>query len=300
MRDEHFVSWPPSPQLAIAVFPYIRSVYWNIWREFFQPYEIKLNRQILGLPAVEPQGGDADQRNLRAERNAEGGVVGFLQSILDALGPEEGEEEEGGPPGEIQGGIRIGRDDGADRGRPNNEADLILDVELIVGEDDDNENPAGAQPDVDAAPAPDIPRVPQPQPQPQNPAGPEHGHEVPPAPPANRPGLGTILSNASNALVSALIIPGISFVMGEALRLVLPSSWVSGPSSPLSSAQARFWARQKPGLLQQQWGRSLVGGCLYVVLRDFIRLYAKHRKVATMGHRKVRNIDRARRHADRK
>ncbi|KAF4122290.1 Zinc finger, C3HC4 type (RING finger) [Geosmithia morbida] len=292
MRDEHFASWPPSPQLAIAVFPYIRSVYWNLWREFVQPYEIRLNRRILGLPVVEPQGGDVDQRNLRAERNAEGGVVGFLQSILDALGPEE-EEEGGGGDGQ---NIRVGRGNGAgpDGQRADHE-ELILDLELVIGNDEDEDAQDGAQ-QQPAAPAPQVPPH---QDQVRRQEGPEHGHEVPPAPPANRPGLGTILSNVSNALVSALIIPGISFAMGEALRLMLPRSWVSSSSSGSLPTSSRVWARQKPGLLQQQWGRSLVGGCLYVVMRDVIRLYAKHRKVAAMENRRVRNVDRPRRHVDR-
>jgi hypothetical protein len=82
----------------------------------------------------------------------------------------------------------------------------------------------------------------------------------------------------------------VSFAMGELLRLALPKQWTAASSFPRGSTM-------RPGLLQQQWGRSLVGGCLYVVLKDFLRLYTKYRKVAAIGNRKVKNVDRARRRA---
>jgi len=117
------------------------------------------------------------------------------------------------------------------------------------------------------------------------------GHEVPQAPP-RRMGLSAILSNVSNAIVGALIMPGISYAMGEALRLVLPKAWTTvGPRNPWS----RYGMVGRPGLLQQQWGRSLVGGCLYVVLKDVVRVYTKSRRVAAMGNRRVKNVDRRRR-----
>ncbi len=41
------------------------------------------------------------------------------------------------------------------------------------------------------------------------------------------------------------------------------------------------------GLLQQKWGRSVVGGCLFVVLKDAITLYCKWRRAKNQGKRKV-------------
>lgn len=46
------------------------------------------------------------------------------------------------------------------------------------------------------------------------------------------------------------------------------------------------------GLLQQVWGRSLAGGALYVVFRDFFRLYVKYRKADAKSYRRVQNFDR--------
>jgi hypothetical protein len=117
-------------------------------------------------------------------------------------------------------------------------------------------------------------------------------HEAPQAPPARRMGLGALLSSISNAVVGALILPGVSFAMGEALRLVLPKTWTSSSARNPWTLYGGFGGR--PGLLQQQWGRSLVGGCLYVVLKDVIRVYAKSRRVVAMGNRRVKNVDRKR------
>lgn len=284
MHDDHFVSWPPSPQLAMAVFPYIRSIYYNLWREFVFPHELNLNRQILGLPPADTRGNNREQRRI-VERN-EGGLLGFLQNVLDALDPE-GEENRGGdgenPQGEQEG--------------DNAEGPNRIDVEFVLEADQGaeaalNDIPNGVD-GVDDLPGLEAqPRL-QPQPQQEAAAQPEqnqenrNNHEAPPAPPARRFELGTLLSNFSNMLVSSLILPGVSFAMGEALRLVLPKSWTTTPP--------RFAWGQRPGLLQQQWGRSLVGGCLYVVAKDVIRLYTKHRKVAAMSVRRVKNVDRPRR-----
>lgn len=283
MHDDNFVSWPPSPQLAIAVFPYIRSLYYNMWREFVFPYEMNFNRQILGLPLAEPprrnnnDDDDADQRRI-AQRNGEGGLVGLLQGVLDALDPDD--EENRNANGQGDGNVGEGDQD-----------DVVVDVEVIVDGDEVNNialadlpNGVGQQPGAghEGAEAEAPPAAPQPQQDQQ----PQNNHEAPQAPP-RRFDLGTLLSNFSNALVSSLILPGISFAMGEALRLSLPSSW--------TTASPRFAWRQRPGLLQQQWGRSLVGGCIYVVMKDAIRFYAKYRKVSAMGSRRVKNVDRPRR-----
>lgn len=118
-------------------------------------------------------------------------------------------------------------------------------------------------------------------------------HEAPQAPPARGMGFGGLLSSISNSVVSALILPGVSFAMGEALRLVLPKAWTASASrSPWA-----FYAGPggRPGLLQQQWGRSFIGGCLFVVLKDAIRVYAKYWRVAAIRNRRVKNFDRKRR-----
>ena len=285
MHDEHFVSWPPSPQLAMAVFPYIRSLYYNMWREFVLPHEIEFNRQILGLPPTEPVRNDEGDQQRVAQRNGEGGLVGLLQGLLDALDPDDEENGEAnlGDGQAAQGDANVGEGD---------QNQVVVDVEVVLDEEEVNDvAPAGLPNGVDQGPGGEHEgaegEAPQPAAEPQQGQEPQHNHEAPPAPPARRFDLGTLLSSFSNTLVSSLILPGISFAMGELLRLALPSPWTM--LSPQSAS------RQRPGLLQQQWGRSLVGGCLYVVLKDAIRFYAKYRKVVAMGDRRVKNVDRPRR-----
>ncbi|KAF9765443.1 hypothetical protein IL306_002268 [Fusarium sp. DS 682] len=310
LHDDTFLTWPPSPQLAMAVFPYVRSVYLNLWREFVFPYEVNLNRQIMGLPPVEPRRDQPPANERQPEqRNGEGGVVGFLNGLIEALEGDDVDED--------------GQDDAGPAGQDGDGGVVIeLVIEEVDRDDQDgfdvgpaeqNEGPYDEP--ANAAPAPrpageaqedqphDPAHVPQDEPRDvvvapaaapdggnENQAAQQNRHEAPQAPPARRPGLGTILSGVSNAIVSALILPGVSFAMGELLRLALPKQWTSASSFPRGSTM-------RPGLLQQQWGRSLVGGCLYVVLKDFLRLYTKYRKVAAMGNRKVKNVERARRRA---
>ncbi|KAK0383003.1 hypothetical protein NLU13_8919 [Sarocladium strictum] len=326
MHDPGFFTWPPSPQLAMAILPYIRSTYFNLWRETVLPYEIKLNRQLLGLPPLEEnnnngrnnqnQNNGGQNNNRDEQRNAEGGIMGMLQGLLDVLDPEdedfEGEDEAGGDMRIIQREVNAGgiagielelvieevgpegaeppaqnaenenepRDQGA-AFEDNDQGVQIIDAWDDALEDGTAQNNDAAQEEEhDAAPAPAIALAP---PQAVEPAAPED-HEAPQAPPARRPSLGTILLNISNAFVGALALPVVSFAAGELLRLALPYSWTA---KPIGLHRAR-------GLMQEQWGRSVVGGCIYVVVRDAMRVYAKQRKVAAMGTRKVKNVERKR------
>ncbi|KAK5996664.1 Small glutamine-rich tetratricopeptide repeat-containing protein 2 [Cladobotryum mycophilum] len=277
IRDENFLTWPPSPRLAMVALPIIRRMYWNFWKDFVLPYEVKLNRQIMGLPPLDSSDAPAARNNRpNPQRQGEGGFIGLLQNILDVLDPDEEEHIIGNnhiAAPRVHQEIHVNEqgDDG----------DIM--VELVVEEFEEEEEMNGqngaAQEQQDhrqhQGPAHAVAG------EQQRPAG---QHEAPQAPPARRLGLGGLLSNVSNSIVSALLLPGISYAMGEALRLILPRSWTATPRNPLF---ARMAAR--PGLLQQQWGRSLVGGCLYIVLNDVLRLYSKSRKVAAMNNRRVKN-----------
>ena len=75
------------------------------------------------------------------------------------------------------------------------------------------------------------------------------------------------------------MFPVVSYGMGELLRITVPKAWVASPGS-----------RPPTGLLQQRWGRSLVGGCLFVVLKDKFPLYIKYRRVEVKRNRKVRSV----------
>ncbi|KAG5953689.1 hypothetical protein E4U53_003676 [Claviceps sorghi] len=343
LHDDTFFAWPPSPQLAIAVFPYIRSAYYHLWREFVFPYETKLSRQILGLPPVPavPANNDAQQdahhdanqdanQNGRPQENGEGGFVGLLQGILNALDPEDDDDDVDvndlnhieflngddhdngqGEGGEIMFELRIEGIDahidgvGGEQGGENAIHVGLGGFGANPGEGG-HAGPGGVQDEaaIDGGlhveqDARDPADAPEPRPGPVGDGeavgdGQVQGqHEAPQAPPARRLGLGGLLYSISNSVVGALILPGVSFAMGEALRLVLPRSWTATASRSPWTMFAGPGGR--PGLLQQQWGRSLIGGCLFVVLKDALRVYAKSRRVAAMSNRRVKNVDRRRR-----
>ena len=285
VHDDKLISWPPSPQLAIATFPLLRSVYYSLYREFVLPYEVKLNRQIMGLPPTEQPQPNRPER--RGGENQQGGLIGLLQGLLDAF---EAEDDEGDA-FNIGGNVQIQAEIQAEEVQPGDENqgnDIMVEVVIEEVEDEDEDNipelPGNELPAIEV-PGDQRDDAPVQQDQEQDPA--EDGHEAPRAP-AQRQGLGTLLTSISNSLAGSLLLPGISYLIGEALRYCLPRSWTTIMPG-LNFGASRF---VRPGLLQQQWGRSLIGGCLYIVIQDMVRVYAKHRKVALTGHRKVKNVTR--------
>ncbi|KAI0110175.1 hypothetical protein F4814DRAFT_394310 [Daldinia grandis] len=83
-----------------------------------------------------------------------------------------------------------------------------------------------------------------------------------------------------NFLAGSLLFPGVCYGMGEILRFVLPSRFVTRPASGFCT-----------GLLQERWGRSLVGGCLFVVLKDIFSLWVKYRRIMNWPSRKIKNVE---------
>lgn len=109
-----------------------------------------------------------------------------------------------------------------------------------------------------------------------------------PPPPARNQNNWEIHQNIStvhvvSTVMGALMFPPISSLMGDLLKLTLPSRWVLKPRSrwPLGGA------RGAQGILQEKWGRTLVGGCLFVVLKDVVTLYCKWKKAKDFGKRKI-------------
>ncbi|KAK8027976.1 hypothetical protein PG991_005032 [Apiospora marii] len=89
------------------------------------------------------------------------------------------------------------------------------------------------------------------------------------------------LSSVLNFFAGALLWPTVSYSVGNLLRLTLPKPWVTRPSTgPIT------------GLLQERWGRSLIGGCLFVVLKDAFFLYTKYRRAINRPHRRIVSVAR--------
>ena len=88
-------------------------------------------------------------------------------------------------------------------------------------------------------------------------------------------------SSIGQLLLGALAFPYVAAGMGGLLRLVLPRSWTSSTSA--------FGGRSR--LLQHRWGRSMIGGCLFVVVKDALGVYCRWRLVQSHRHRRIVDYD---------
>lgn len=296
-------SWPPSPAWVMTVLPWVSFSYNRIYFDLFGAYERRLNQALRGrgppnedAPAIE--GGnneDGQQIDVVADNGAveqeddEGYFAQALRvgnAVLNMLGDENNDEE---VVAEIE--LQIGHN--ADEEAVveelqeqlaevvNNNSDQGI---VVVGEGQDeareaaNEQ-AGENAGEAAAPEPVI-RM---EARADDPAAPNNANnnQAPEEPIREARGTSTTLTDLVNGVVSALSIPIVCWGAGEVLRVTLPTSWVM-----------RQNARAATGLLQEQWGRSLVGGAVFIVARDMVNLYTKHKRVEVRKHRKVRNVPR--------
>lgn len=94
--------------------------------------------------------------------------------------------------------------------------------------------------------------------------------------------------DVASTVMGALFFPAISSLMGDLLKHTLPKTWVTKPFL-LDIIASPMKKRVLPatGLLQEKWGRSLVGGCLFVVLKDALILYVKWKRARDQGKRRV-------------
>lgn len=102
-----------------------------------------------------------------------------------------------------------------------------------------------------------------------------------PVPVARPPRADDALGSLINFFAGAFLWPTVSYGMGRLLQLALPKAWVNRSHSSSSTS-----------LLQERWGRSLVGGCLFVVLKDAFFLYVEYRRALNRPYRSIRSVDR--------
>ena len=91
----------------------------------------------------------------------------------------------------------------------------------------------------------------------------------------------SIFSSTPEVVLGALAFPAIASVVGSLMKLGLPAAWTTNP--------LLFGSTKRPTLLQTRWGRTVLGGCLFVVVKDTLLLYTRY-KLAD-GHRKRRVVD---------
>ena len=206
---------------------------------------------------------NATYKQLFAEREKK-----WLQEIQ----PRAAENAEDGTGNEAEADDVLGNQDG--EGIGNLGLNIELDVEIIEEVVEDGR----PQPDIPAA-NPPVDNQQQQNNRPQNPAPPQpaaqplHQHQP----------LDLVLptSRIAETILGALVFPTISATMGGLLEAVLPSTWTT----------PRRWSpfQRETGLMQSRWGRSIVGGCLFVVLKDALMVYTRYR--LAQDHRKRRVLD---------
>lgn len=87
-------------------------------------------------------------------------------------------------------------------------------------------------------------------------------------------------AQVASTVMGALFFPAISSIMGDLLKIALPAKWVT-------KQPPRWGVKVSGGLLKEKWGRSIIGGCLFVVLKDAVTLYCKWKKARDFGKKRV-------------
>ncbi|OAL73880.1 RING finger domain-containing protein [Trichophyton violaceum] len=88
-------------------------------------------------------------------------------------------------------------------------------------------------------------------------------------------------TNLADIILGALVFPAISAGMGGLLKLALPRTWTT-PS---------LYERGRPWLLQTRWGRSVIGGCAFILLKDAFLLYCRYKRACLHTQRVILNYD---------
>ena len=275
-----FGTWPPSAGLAFSILPYARSLYNAYYKRVWLPKEkqwlkeiqprarSELNENDPGNPDVLPDNMDPDEEPL-------------LEVRLDA-----GWEEDWDSDAEDEEGAIMPQ-----------EADEVADNRPYGAGDGPGILPQGPAPPDDA--------LPEAIPLPGTPPRANANAAAPVQQAAGAAGAGAqeaaagggenrgermrvSLTPLAEKFLGALIFPSLAGMSGELLKLLLPRAWTTAPA--LTSGRPGLGTRiVAKGLLQEKWGRSLVGGCLFVVLKDAVMLYVRW-KMAQM-HRKRKVLD---------
>ncbi|KAL1311235.1 hypothetical protein AAFC00_001425 [Neodothiora populina] len=251
-----FASWPPSASLAMAVLPYLRGAY-NAYYE-----RVWAEKERRWLKEIQPRNGrdTADDAANAAQNNR------MNDDLNDHLAPGENNFE-------VRIDAGIWEDWGNAGAVPEAQQQQVA-------------HPFNAPPLADDGPHQQPPQQQQ-QRIPQQPPAPP----VQPAQAENRQERLLSLNTTALAekLLGALFFPTIASATGELLSVLLPQSWVTKPAAATVTSNL-FGRKPAPtGLLQEKWGRSIVGGCLFVVVKDAVMLYVRWKMA--MQHRRRRVLD---------
>ena len=272
------LQWPPSAAFSFAVLPYLRGFYNAYYDRIWAP------REQRWLKEIQPRAGLEDA--------AEAGGLQFeLGEVHDDDHDHDHHHEHHDHEAEEVLEVEVDFNLFADwnNGDANHDHDVVEPAHPLNAPPVDNEEPA--LPVIEqAAPPPDIPAQPRRQ-------------------RARRErNIAFSTTSLADTILGALIFPSIAAAIGELLRVSLPASWVTPPVGTGSASWLGGWvgsgtklgANDRPtGFLQTKWGRSLVGGCLFVGLKDAVMLYVRWKMAQNHRRRKVLDYDGGRKKAAR-
>lgn len=271
------LQWPPSAAFTFATLPYLRGFYNAYYDRFWLPREQKW------LKEIQPRAGEdttadvqiqVEDEHIHDGEGAEEIVDGVeIEVDFDIFadwnngGEADNHEAQENPP------VPVARGPARPLHAPPLDDDVVpdlLNVDEIAQE---------------AAPAPNIPA---------QPAAPRRQRV------RRERNLAFSTTSLADTILGALIFPSLAAAMGELLRHTLPASWVTPPAgSPATSwlggwvnTGGRLGGASKPtGFLQTRWGRSIVGGCLFVGLKDAVLLYVRWKMAQNHRRRKIMDFD---------
>ncbi|KAL0264132.1 hypothetical protein SLS55_000077 [Diplodia seriata] len=266
----NFGHWPPSAALSFSLLPYIRGAY-NAYMEKAWAEKQRQWLKDIQPRAGETDGGEQEDEEIDIDRIRDEDDGPIFELNLDLVEEDEDDEHFHDDFHALPGAGHWpagARPPGDNNGAPPFEAPPL--------DDDDNGMPQAARPQQQpgqhqqggggvAAPPPQQQQQPRPR---QN----------------NRRERNLIFqtTNIADTVLGALVFPSIAAAVGELIRLGLPKSWVTPPAS--SGGRAT-------GFLQQRWARSLVGGCLFVAVKDAVMLYVRWKMAQNHRKRKVLDYD---------
>lgn len=116
----------------------------------------------------------------------------------------------------------------------------------------------------------------------------QNGDAQPQQPPPQRPGRPVqnfvfAIPDLVRLSLGALALPLVSYHMGQILKFTLPKAWTT---------YTRYWKPQGiNGILRSQTARTVVGGCLFIVMKDSLFLYCKYSMAQNHRKRRVLNYN---------
>lgn len=261
------LAYPWSLALWVSALPLIRSLYFGAYRRYALPYEKAWLQEI--QPRVVENSEDSGAQTEQEGLDEDGGDNGGPLDVDFELGVQievEAVDEDGAEQHHHHHGHQHDHDD-QDLPQPNNQPGQDQAAINIQGDDqDDNQNANNQEGDQNQNQGAQLQLRPEPRPLRQ--------------PIIQR--FFVAIPDFARLSMGALVFPVVSFYMGQILKVTLPKTWIKPP---------KYWDPWSKGVLQSRFGRTLFGGCLFVVLKDTLFLYSKYSMAHNHRKRKVLNYD---------